>query len=168
MFFIFSNFIINLLQMSTNKVIITFILLSFFLKSCSSDDGESEMEIAPVVGIWNLTEANISIAQDSNEDGTASTNMVTELPCLSGVLTIDASGVWSATLTDLNISSVTGDFYVLTCGETLNYSGRYSYQNSQLTLDSPSFSRFSLSGTTLTETIGEELPGVLSYKYQKQ
>jgi len=94
--------------------------------------------------------------------------MVTELPYLSGVLTIDASGVWSATLTDLNITPVTGDFYVVRCLETLRYSGRYSYKNGQLNLDSASFSNFTLSGTILTQTLGQELPGVLSYRYEKQ
>ncbi len=150
------------------KSILSFLFLSFALISCSSDDSEPETEVSAVVGVWNLTEVNISIAQDPNEDGTASTNMVSELPCLTGVLTIDASGVWSATVTDVNISFVTGDFYVVSCAETLNYSGRYVYQNSQLNLDSSSFSSFTLSGTTLTENVGQELPGVLSNRYEKQ
>jgi len=154
--------------MNYYKTILIFLLVLVALGSCSSDDSGSETEIPPVVGVWNLMEVNINIAQDPNGDGTASTNMVAELPCLTGVLTIDASGVWSATITDLNINPVTGDFYVFRCTETLSYSGRYSYQNSQLNLNSSSFSDFTLSGTTLTENIGQELPGVLSQRYKKQ
>lgn len=149
---------------------IKFIIVPLFtiFVSCSSDDGGTEMQTAPVVGVWNLTEANISIPQDPNEDGTASTNMVDELPCLTGTLTIDASGVWSATITKLNISPVTGDFYVVTCSQTQEFSGRFSYQNSQLNLNSNSFSLMSLSGTTLIENTGQDLPGVLNYIYEKQ
>lgn len=154
--------------MSHFKCIAIPLLLVLVFISCSSDDGGAETETAPVVGVWNLTEVNISIAQDPNEDGTASTNMVDELPCLTGVLTIDPSGVWSATLTDVNIISVTGDFYVVRCLDNLSYSGRYTYQNGQLNLNSSSFSSFSLDGTTLTQNLGEQLPGILSYRYEKQ
>ena len=101
---------------------IKFIIVPLFtiFVSCSSDDGGTEMQTAPVVGVWNLTEANISIPQDPNEDGTASTNMVDELPCLTGTLTVDASGVWSPTITKLNISPVTGHFL---CGHLFSNSG---------------------------------------------
>lgn len=151
------------------KILLSLSLILFMFLSCSSDDGtDANQEVLPVVGVWNLTEANVSIPQDPNEDGTASSNMVDELPCLSGVLTIDASGVWSATLTRLIISPVTGDFYVVSCSGTQEFSGRFSFQNSVLDLNSTSFSRLNLSGTTLIETIGEDLPGVLGYTFEKQ
>lgn len=155
--------------MTYYKSIFLFLALAFTLVSCSSDDsGDTTAEILPVVGVWNLTEANVNIAQDPNEDGTASTNMVDELPCLTGILAIDASGVWTASITRLNSSPVTGDFYVMSCSGTQQFSGRFSYKNSQLNLKSSSFSTLTLSGTTLIENIGQDLPGTLSYAYEKQ
>lgn len=155
--------------MKLNKFFFSLSLIVTTLISCSSDDGgDNAQDVLPVVGVWNLTQANVSIPQDPNEDGTASTNMVDELPCLTAVLTIDASGVWSATVTRLNISPITGDLYVVSCLEPQQFSGRFSFQNNQLDLNSNSFSRLTLSGTTLIETIGEDLPGVLGYTYEKQ
>ncbi len=151
------------------KSILSFLILSVLFISCSSDDSsDSSDEISPVVGIWSLTELNINIAQDPNEDGTASTNMVDELPCITGVININASGTWTATITVVNITPVTGDFYVVRCSETISYSGNYIFTNNQLNLNDSSFSAFSLSGTTLTENLGDNLPGVLNYKYEKQ
>lgn len=155
--------------MGNYKWICLVCFLHVLLFSCSSDDADDTSQtLLPVVGVWNLSGVNVSIAQDPNEDGTASTNMVDELDCLTGVLTIDASGVWSATITRPIISPVTGDFYVVSCSESQEFSGRFSYQNNQLNLNSGSFSILGLSGTTLTENLGEELPGVLNYTYEKQ
>lgn len=143
--------------------------MQVMLFSCSSDDSnDTSQNLLPVVGVWNLSGVNVSIAQDPNEDGTASANLVDELDCLTGTLTIDPSGVWSATITRPIISPVTGDFYVVSCSESQAFSGRFSYQNNQLNLNSSSFSIMGLSGTTLTENLGEELPGVLNYTYEKQ
>ena len=155
--------------MTYYKSLLYFFSVMFLLVSCSSDDGnEPEVEVPPVVGVWNLTGVNLNIAQDPNEDGTASTNMVDELPCLTGVINIDASGAWTATITAVNISPVTGDFYVVSCLESQQLSGVFSYQNGQLNLNNRSFSNFTLSGTTLTENIGENLPGIRSKTYEKQ
>lgn len=151
------------------KSILSFLILSVLFISCSSDDSsDSSEDISPVVGVWNLTGVNINIAQDPNEDGTASTNMVDELPCLTGIININANGTWTATITTLNISTVTGDFYVVRCSDILSYSGNYIFTNNQLNLNDSSFSALSLSGTTLTENLGDNLPGVLNYEYEKQ
>ncbi len=67
------------------------------------------------------------------------------------------------TLVELSISAVTGDFYAVRCAGDVanNYSGRFSFQNNQLTLDASQFSTFQLNGDILTENINEDLPGIL-------
>ena len=106
-----------------------------FLVACSSDDSNGEgNETSLVLGTYALTEVNVSIAQDPNEDGTFSVNMVDELPCLNGILTISADGSWNMALTNLNITTVTGDFYPVFCGDSQDYIGNWSFQNTQFKL----------------------------------
>ena len=151
------------------RTFLTLFLITL-LFSCSSDDGTTTMtaDLSAVVGTYNLTEVNVSIPQDPNEDGTSSTNMVEELPCLAGVLNIGADSKWDLTLTGLNITPVTGDFYAVQCENSFSYSGSFIFQNNQLVLNDINFDTFSLNGTVLTENKGEDLPGVLSYVYTKQ
>ncbi len=153
------------------KFLKPFFAISLFivLYSCSSDDGgTTPVDNSLVVGTWNLTEVNISIPQDPNEDGTFSTNMVEELPCLTGVLTISEDNTWNLNLTGLNITPVTGDFYAVQCASSFSYSGNYIFQNNQLNLNDFNFNTLTLNGSVLTESKGESLPGVLSYVYEKQ
>ena len=146
------------------------ISLTTLFFSCSSDDGGPTMttDLSAVVGSYNLTQVNVSIAQDPNEDGTSSTNMVEELACLTGNLIIGVDSKWSLTLTGLNITPVTGDFYAVQCENSFSYSGSYIFQNNQLNLNDVNFETFTLNGTILTETKGDDLPGILSYVYAKQ
>jgi hypothetical protein len=143
--------------------------LSIFLGACSSDDSDGDINETPlVVGTYTLTEVNVSIAQDPNEDGTFSINMVDELSCLNGTLAVSADGSWNMTLTDLNITTVTGDFYPVFCGESQDYAGTWSFQNNILNLNSTAFSSFSFTNSMLVENINEDLPGILNRKFEKQ
>ncbi|MGC1516700.1 MAG: hypothetical protein WA810_14085 [Maribacter sp.] len=152
--------------MNTLKKLL-FALPIMLVVACSSDDDAGTQVTPEVVGIYNLTEVNISIAQDPNEDGTFSVNMVEELDCLNGTLAIEADGTWSLRLTQLSINSVTGDFFPVFCGNSLDYSGNWSIANNLLTLNTSTFSPFSYSDGVLTENINEDLPGILNRKYTK-
>ena len=157
--------------MKNFKFLFVLLICSTYITGCSSDDSDGDtMDNTAVLGTYTLTEVNISIPQDPNEDGTSSTNMVEELPCLTGELTVSADGTWNMTLVELSISTVTGDFYAVRCADDTakDYSGRFSFQNNQLTLDALQFSTFSLNGDILTENINEELPGILNRKFEKQ
>tara|TARA_R110000737_G_C14349355_1_gene444841 strand:- start:144 stop:605 length:462 start_codon:yes stop_codon:yes gene_type:complete len=142
--------------------------LTLLLVSCSSDDGETPMETPLVVGTWSLTEVNVSIPQDPNMDGTASTNMVSELPCLTGVLIISENGNWTASITDVGITLITGDLYAVQCEQSISYSGNWSFQNNVLNLNRVGFSTISLTGDTLIESRNEDLPGIQSLVYTRQ
>ncbi len=154
-------------MMKTYKLV--FLLFGIILFSaCSSDDGDGSNENPLVVGTYTLTEINVSIAQDPNEDGTASTNMVEELPCLTGSLSVRADGTWNMTLTEINITTVTGDFYPVFCGESQVYSGNWSFQNNQLNLNSIVFASFNYSNDILVENINEDLPGLRNRVFERQ
>lgn len=147
------------------------LFISVILFSCASDDDSGDTnEPAPVIGVWDLVELNISPAQDVDLDGTASTNLLDELSCISGTLTIDALGTWSLTLDGVTITSITGGLFNILCNPAQAFnSGTWAYQNNQLTL----FQGFdpivlTLNGDQLTNLVGDNLPDIFSEVYQKR
>ncbi|HDZ05560.1 hypothetical protein LCGC14_0067360 [marine sediment metagenome] len=146
-----------------------FISLVMLLSSCSSDVSDDAVDNnALVIGTYNLTEININVAQDVNEDGVSSNNMLDELECLSGTLVINVDNTWTLDLVDLDITNVTSDFYAIRCGRTNSFTGKWSFQGSSLNLNSTEFGDMALNNSVLTEGISENLPGVLNRKFTKQ
>lgn len=120
-----------------------------------------------VIGVYNLTKINVSAAQYSNEDGISSTNLLDKLPCLNGELTISSNNIWTLILTDATITSVTGDLYGIRCGQSISYSGNWTFSNNILNLNSSTFAMFNYNDSTLSENISKELQGIISRKYVK-
>ncbi|WP_282113489.1 hypothetical protein [Maribacter stanieri] len=146
-----------------------FISLVMLLSGCSSDDSDDEVDnSALVIGTYNLTEVNVNVAQDVNEDGVSSNNMLDELECLNGILIISDNNTWTLDLVNLDITSVTGDFYAIRCGRTNSFTGKWSFQGSTLKLNASDFGTMTLNNLILTEGINENLPGVLNRKFTKQ
>tara|TARA_R110000765_G_scaffold46736_4_gene96338 strand:+ start:3470 stop:3934 length:465 start_codon:yes stop_codon:yes gene_type:complete len=146
-----------------------FISLVMLLSGCSSDDRDDEVDnSALVIGTYNLTEVNVNVAQDVNEDGVSSNNMLDELECLNGILIISDNNTWTLDLVNLDITSVTGDFYAIRCGRTNSFTGKWSFQGSTLKLNASDFGTMTLNNLILTEGINENLPGVLNRKFTKQ
>ncbi|WP_324023158.1 hypothetical protein QSV08_10540 [Maribacter sp. BPC-D8] len=146
-----------------------FTCLVLLFVSCSSDDDTTITDdSALVIGTYSLTEINVNVAQDVDEDGTASNNMLDELDCLNGTLIINVDGTWDLDLVALNITSVTGDFYAIRCGRTDNFTGKWTFQSSVLDLNATNFSTMVLNSSVLTEGVNEDLPGVLNRKFTKQ
>lgn len=67
----------------------TLIALGAILFACSDGD-----KVNPFLGTWQLTEFTLGSALDNNRDGTASTNLVEELPCFSSVLSLNEDSTW--------------------------------------------------------------------------
>ncbi|SHJ91386.1 hypothetical protein SAMN04488007_1927 [Maribacter aquivivus] len=146
-----------------------FTCLVFLFVSCLFDDSDTKTDdSALVIGTYSLTEINVNVAQDVNEDGTASNNMLDELDCLDGTLKINADGTWDFNLVELDITSVTGDFYAIRCGRTNNFTGKWTFQSSVLDLNTTNFSTMVLNSSVLTEGVNEDLPGVLNRRFTKQ
>lgn len=144
-----------------------FCLIAF---SCSSDDvsdGSNASDAA--LGTYTLTALNVSPAQDVNEDGTPSTNLLDEMACLTGTLTINADTSWNLNVIRINVTTITGGDFFIACGDAETNKGIWTFANGQLSLNGGSESTiYSLTNDTLTRQIGEDLPGFQSAVFTKQ
>lgn len=148
-----------------------FIFLCFFYQSCSSDDssdGGNEIN-AELIGTWELTEVNISEPIDTDDDGTTTTNLLTEVDCLRDTLTLSENGDWSSVgVFPSLISPITGNLYNVSCSDEIRRSGQWGFSGTSLTLVGDLQVVYFYNGTSLTLVIGNELPGLQSLVYLKQ
>ncbi|MDX1314154.1 MAG: hypothetical protein R3356_01515 [Eudoraea sp.] len=167
----------NVLSSQSTLLIIMFRSILFLLAistliiSCGSDDGSGGTnEPAPVIGSWDLIELNISPAQDVDEDGTANGNLLDELNCISGVLTINDVGTWSLNLNGVTVTSITGGLFDISCNPAPSFnSGTWAFQNNRLTqFLGDSNIVLSLNNDRLTNLVGGTLPEFFSEVYQKR
>lgn len=158
--------------MKSLKIFSLPLLFMILLLSCSSDDGPSGNNMNDaIVGTWNLVELNISPAQDIDGDGTPSSNVLTELDCVSGTLTFRDDNLWNLAFDSVSVTSITGGLFNIRCSNfTSTASGSWQLQGNQLTLffQNGTSIFYTLNGTRLTNTIGEDLPGFSSEVYEKQ
>jgi len=145
-----------------------FLIFSLLFISCSSDDGPSENEQDAVIGNYILSAVTINPAQDLNEDGTASTNLLDEITCITGTLIVNADSSWSLNIIRINVTTITGGLFFIDCGDADASSGTWTFSNNQLSLNG-SFEPtvYSLSGDTLTRQIGDDLPGFQSVAFTR-
>ena len=138
--------------------------------SCSDDDGGDGTPTADVVGQWDLIQINISAAQDIDQDDTSSTNLLDELSCISGTLTINADESWRLQQSNVVITSLTNDEFFAECSGTINGVGTWVANAVQVIFNGDSFLSSMQVGAndTLVFTVDEDLPGVLSYVYQRR
>jgi len=144
--------------------------VTLILIGCSSDDPPAVDQNAEAVGTYQLIELNVSPAQDVNDDGTASTDMLDEMNCLSGTITLNADTSWSLSFVNLKVTEITGGLLFLECGETTTGVGTWQLRNGTVTMVGGSETlTFAFSDSKLTRSIGETLPdGLQSRVYQKQ
>src|SRR6056300_1400405 len=92
---------------------IMLLFFSLMVLSCSDDDGGAapSPNFDLVVGTWNLSELTIAPAQDINEDGTTTTNILDELPCVSARITLSSDNTWSYSGNDVIITTITGGLF---------------------------------------------------------
>jgi hypothetical protein len=161
---------INTIRLMMIRSILLLLAASVLLLSCGSDDSGDTSEPAPVIGSWDLIELNISPAQDVDQDGTPNGNLLDELNCVSGTLTINEVGTWSLNLNGVTVTSITGGLFDISCNPAPSFnSGTWAFQNNRLTLfqgDSPIVLTFN--NDRLTNLVGETLPEFFSEVYQKQ
>lgn len=150
------------------------LLVAFGFLACSDDDGGAEPNpnFDLVVGTWNLSELTISPAQDINEDGTTTTNILDELPCISARIILSDDNTWSYSGNDVVINTITGGLFKFFCSEvTRTAGGNWDIQGSLVRLadGSGNVTQFTFDSTenTLTNVIGENLPGLQAEIYSK-
>lgn len=148
-----------------------FFLFIFLIISCSSDDNDpsAESAISNASGTYELIELNVSPAQDINDDGVASTNLLDELSCISGTLSLRSNGTYGLNLTGVQVTSITNGLFFIECASERNSDSNWNIQNGLITLFADfTTTPYSLVDDTLTRTVGENLPGIQSVVYQKQ
>ena len=149
---------------------IPFLILFFALSSCSSDDSTTEPnENEMAAGNYTLIAHNINPPQDINEDGNTTSNVLTELPCATGTLVLNANGNWTWTFVDVNVTTITGGLFKFNCASgSLSNSGTWQVQNNILTLfDGFNSVLFTVDENRLTNTTGKDLPDFESTVYEK-
>ena len=151
---------------------IIFLLLTFLplVISCSDDDsGSTDNFNLSVTGIWDLVEVNISSAQDVNTDGTASTNLIDEVDCISGTLLIDGDFSYNYEQTNIVVSEITNDQFFAQCSGTISASGTWTANDTQVVFSGSSrLGTFRIVGETLVDDAGEDLPGFQSFVYRRR
>lgn len=153
---------------------ICFMLLAGGLLACSGDDGSPapNPNLDLVVGTWELSELRISPAQDIDDDGTPTNNVLDELACVEGTLTVRSDNTWSFGGTDVVITTITGALFKFSCAlQARNSGGNWDLQGNTLRLadGTGNITLFTIDATavTLTNSIGEQLPGLQAEVYTK-
>ena len=153
---------------------ICYMLLAVSLLACSDDDGgpSPNPNLDLVVGTWELTELRISPAQDIDGDGSTTTNVLDELACVEGTLQLRSDYTWSFSGTDVVITTITGGLFKFFCAEQPRSSGgNWDLQGNTLRLadSTGNITLFAIDATavTLTNSIGEVLPGLQAEVYTK-
>ncbi|MGB3345257.1 MAG: hypothetical protein WBA61_15215 [Aequorivita sp.] len=112
------------------KRLLSILFIAVLFASCSSDD---DNDSAPtIVGSWTLVELNAAIPVDLNNDGTADTNILKELPCFKGNGAFTADGKFLLTISSVKAEEVNG-VLVYTCDGSIASSGTYVLNGNQLT-----------------------------------
>lgn len=147
-----------------------FFIFICLIISCSDDDSPAaESEVSKASGTYELIELNVNPPQDINEDGTASTNLLEELSCISGTLNLRSNGTYAFNLTGVQVTSITNGLFFIECGSARNSDSNWNIQNGLITLFADvTTTPYNLVDDTLTRTIAEDLPGIQSVVYQKQ
>ena len=150
------------------------LFLSLTVLSCSDDDGGTEPNpnFDQVVGTWNLSELTISPQQDINGDGSFTTNIVEELPCVSAQIILRDDNTWSYSGVDVIITTITGGLFKFFCAdETRTAGGNWDIEGNIVRLadETGNITQFTFdsSDNTLTNVIGEVLPGLQAEVYAK-
>ncbi|MEL7271043.1 MAG: hypothetical protein AAGL34_15830 [Bacteroidota bacterium] len=148
-------------------------LLGVFISvsGCGDDDGDS---VAPnvdaeVVGIYDLVEINVSQSLDIDDDGNTSSNLLDEVDCITGTLTLSENNQWTLNQSGISVTTITGGLFFADCSGTTSSSGTWSATTGSIVFSGGTLLTLaSRSGDRLTNTIGEDLPSVQSYVYVKR
>lgn len=105
-------------------------VLTLFIAGCSSDDDNGSEN--NLLGAWILTEVNLPLPLDLNEDGTPSTNVMDEFSCFQGSISFQGNGEYAQNLSTLVETEVNGET-VITCGDPIITTGTYELEGNQLT-----------------------------------
>ena len=147
------------------KINYLLLLVIFLNVSCSSSGDDNPTDNGfNYLGTWELTNLEISIAQDMNNDGIFSTNLKDELVCFQTTIDVKNDQTFVVTGTKLKYISSTETTVVYECNGTSSDSGTWSEVENGIKIGNITYPR---SGNQLTLNIGDEIPGFLKVVYTK-
>lgn len=157
--------------MKTIRYILSICSFILVLVGCSDDDGKvvSNDELEMTAGTYQLVELNINPAQDINNDGNTTSNVLTELPCATGTLNLRNDGNWIWTTLEMSVTSITGGTFHLSCTPDItSRSGSWNISNNQVILfDGATNFNFTKDADRLTIILGDDLPGFESMVFER-
>ncbi|MEL6974109.1 MAG: hypothetical protein AAGL29_01790 [Bacteroidota bacterium] len=151
--------------------ILTLLTVLAFVSGCGDDDGDN---VAPnvdadVVGVYDLVEINVSQSLDIDDDGNSSSNLLEEVSCITGTLTLSENNQWTLNQSNVSVTTITGGLFFADCAGTGNSSGTWSATTGSVVFNGGTLLTLaSRSDNRLTNTIGEDLPSIQSYVYLKR
>lgn len=132
------------------------------LASCSEDDSTAVNTETSIVGTWKLTSFNMNESFDLNNDGTASTSLISESGCYNNSnIVFNSNGIAYATIEELeiNLDIVVGTEntmeYTIACLPGTSQGAAYIVEGNTVTVVAPGEDSLSLtkSGNTLSVSI---------------
>jgi hypothetical protein len=111
------------------KLLSIIIILSGLFGACNSDDDENTLEIDPnkeLYGKWELTELRMTVAQDLNNDGVYSTNLIDELPCFFSEHTFDPDFTYTSNSMGFKMDFISNTEVDFTCTTESRTSGTWT------------------------------------------
>ncbi len=152
------------------KNLVILLLLNFTLISCSNDNAPATAsEISKASGVYELIELNVNPPQDINGDGTASSNLLDELSCSSGTLSLQSNGTYAFNLVGIEVTPITNGEFFIDCAAERNSNSSWNIQSGLVTLFADvTTTPYMLVDDRLTRTVGEDLPSIQSVVYLKQ
>lgn len=153
------------------KLLVLLSIVAIFY-ACSSDDDNN---ITPpsgeeFIGTWQLTAITVSNAIDANNDGNTSTNLLDEVTCLQETFILNEGFTWTSNAVNVRlISAITGNLYNVSCSDPQATNGNWGVDNGRIFLVGGNDTReFTVAGSEIIETIGQNLPGIQSFTFQRQ
>jgi len=144
------------------------ILISSLFSACNSDDDNDTIEIDPnkeLYGKWELTELHQTEAQDLNDDGIFSTNVVDELPCYFTELTFTPQFTYTYESMGIKMNYLSQNELDITC--TNETSGSGTWERISPTVVKIGSENFALQGNKLISEREVEFPEFSKVVYVK-
>lgn len=152
------------------KRLMSVLFIAILFASCSSDDDSSFAN--SIVGVWTLTEANLELPQDFNNDGTVDSNFKNEVPCFESTTAFTADGTYTQSFSNVEAVELNGETTYV-CNGSTNTSGTYVLDGNQLTTTTSgstpevTTTTIDLSGNTLKATLPFGIYGDVEFVYTR-
>ncbi|MEM8764807.1 MAG: hypothetical protein AAGD88_13395 [Bacteroidota bacterium] len=150
---------------------LTFLASFVLIIGCGDDEGgnATPSDEAELIGIYDLVEINVSQSLDIDTDGNSSSNLLDEVPCITGTLTLGANNQWSVEQSNVSVTTITGGLFFADCSGTVSTSGTWTVSSGTVQFSGGTLLTTAIrSQDRLISTIGDDLPGIQSYAYQRR